>query len=434
MSSTVFRVEKKENFTVISNFHLRDPRLSLRAKGLLGLMLSLPPEWDYTIRGLECILQEGKCAISTALRELEKCGYLEKRQLRAEGGRFGQTEYLVFEEPSLKEQLRAGAETAGAQEDRKQQGQPAPLQEEGEPDPNRAENVENTALPPYPDFRNTGNQPQINKDIKNKDIKNNKRVGGSFHAGEGGAVESEKTGRETCKDQDACKDQDTNRPVEGPSGMTRKEFAIICAAVEAFYLANPLKDPKKKQAYFRGIQGMSYGEAKECLIQHVKTCRFAPTVDELRGEMLGADSESAARRPRPSMSLTPARKAKIDMIRQKAAELGNVPDSGTPGLEPEGFSFLVAAIKELYAKNTLHNKAIEAVWYEVLKDCDFQTCMDHLLAHAAKCPYVPTVAEIRGEPQKEACRNPAQPPNRFSNFHQRDYDFEELEKLLLAAD
>ena len=72
---TVFRVEKTKNFTVMSNHHLRNRTLSLKAKGLLSLMLSLPEDWDYTTKGLAQIYKEGVDSISTALKELEKHGY-----------------------------------------------------------------------------------------------------------------------------------------------------------------------------------------------------------------------------------------------------------------------------------------------------------------------------------------------------------------------
>lgn len=71
----VFRIEKTRDFTVMSNHHLRNPRLSLKAKGLLSLMLSLPEDWDYTTKGLAYICKDGIDAISTTLRELEEQGY-----------------------------------------------------------------------------------------------------------------------------------------------------------------------------------------------------------------------------------------------------------------------------------------------------------------------------------------------------------------------
>ena len=77
----VFRVERTQNYTVMSNYHLRDRRLSLKAKGLLSLMLSLPEDWDYTLSGLARISLEGKDAIRAAVVELEQAGYVQRLSL-----------------------------------------------------------------------------------------------------------------------------------------------------------------------------------------------------------------------------------------------------------------------------------------------------------------------------------------------------------------
>lgn len=97
----VFRVEKTKDFTVMSNYHLRDKNLSLKAKGLLSQMLSLPEKWDYTLAGLACINKESKDAIRSAVNELEQAGYITRRQTTTEGGRFGCNEYLIRERPVL---------------------------------------------------------------------------------------------------------------------------------------------------------------------------------------------------------------------------------------------------------------------------------------------------------------------------------------------
>ena len=97
----VFRVEKTKDFTIMSNYHLRDKNLSLKAKGLLSQMLSLPEEWDYTLAGLAHINKESKDAIRTAILELEKTGYLTRHQTTTEGGRFGCNEYVIRERPVL---------------------------------------------------------------------------------------------------------------------------------------------------------------------------------------------------------------------------------------------------------------------------------------------------------------------------------------------
>ena len=95
----VFRIERTLDYTVMSNHHLKDTALSLKAKGLLSMMLSLPDEWNYTTRGLAAICKEGVDAIGGALRELEKAGYIVRRQLRGPGGRISDTEYTIYEKP-----------------------------------------------------------------------------------------------------------------------------------------------------------------------------------------------------------------------------------------------------------------------------------------------------------------------------------------------
>ena len=78
----VFRIEKTRDYTVMSNHHLRDQSLSLKAKGLLSMMLSLPEEWNYTTRGLASICKEGTDSIGSALKELERTGYIVRNRLR----------------------------------------------------------------------------------------------------------------------------------------------------------------------------------------------------------------------------------------------------------------------------------------------------------------------------------------------------------------
>lgn len=95
----VFRVEKNSDYTVMSNHHLRNNDLSLRAKGLLSQILSLPDNWDYTIAGLAAINKEGKDAIRVAVQELEKAGYIERRQTMGADGKFSSNEYVVHEYP-----------------------------------------------------------------------------------------------------------------------------------------------------------------------------------------------------------------------------------------------------------------------------------------------------------------------------------------------
>ena len=101
----VFRIERNKNYTVMSNYHLRDKSISLKAKGLLSQMLSLPEEWDYTLSGLACINKESKDAIRTAINELEQAGYIRRHQTRNERGGFAANEYVIYERPVLEEPL-----------------------------------------------------------------------------------------------------------------------------------------------------------------------------------------------------------------------------------------------------------------------------------------------------------------------------------------
>ena len=95
----VFRVEKNSGYTVMSNHHLRNRALSLKAKGLLSQMLSLPEDWDYTLQGLARINRESVDAIRQAIRELEQAGYIQRSRERDEKGRLRGADYVIFELP-----------------------------------------------------------------------------------------------------------------------------------------------------------------------------------------------------------------------------------------------------------------------------------------------------------------------------------------------
>ncbi len=108
----VFRVERTQNYTVMSNYHLRDKSLSLKAKGLLSLMLSLPETWDYTLSGLAKISLEGKDAIRATVVELEKAGYIQRHQTTGKDGKFGSNEYIIREYPASHEPPLEGPSSA----------------------------------------------------------------------------------------------------------------------------------------------------------------------------------------------------------------------------------------------------------------------------------------------------------------------------------
>ncbi len=124
----VFRVEKTRDFTVMSNYHLRDVELSLKAKGLLSLMLSLPEDWDYTTKGLACICRDGVDSITSALKELENHGYLTRQRTRYENGRLGDITYTIHEKPVSEEAEVRLPEPE--KPERENPGQASPKQEE----------------------------------------------------------------------------------------------------------------------------------------------------------------------------------------------------------------------------------------------------------------------------------------------------------------
>lgn len=95
----VVRVNKTANYTVLSNYHFKEKEMSLKAKGLLSLMLSLPDTWNYTIAGLVSLSKDGKDSVMSALSELEKFGYLIREQKINDKGQFSGIEYNIYEKP-----------------------------------------------------------------------------------------------------------------------------------------------------------------------------------------------------------------------------------------------------------------------------------------------------------------------------------------------
>ena len=176
----VFRVERTGDFTVMSNYHLRDQTLSLKAKGLLSLMLSLPEDWDYTLSGLARICQEGRDAIRGAITELERAGYVQRRQTTDEAGKFSVNEYLIRERPSSQpaEELPDGEDAAG--EPLPEEELPAAPGEDG--DEFAIPEEGDSFIPPSSAFPATGNPPadkpatgfptEQNKDTRNKEKQN----------------------------------------------------------------------------------------------------------------------------------------------------------------------------------------------------------------------------------------------------------------------
>ena len=123
----VFRIERTRDYTVMSNHHLRNANLSLKAKGLLSMMLSLPEDWNYTTRGLAKICKEGVDAIGAALRELEAAGYIMRHKLRDRQGRISDTEYVIYEQPQLRKPDTDSPDTENPYMDKPDTEKPAEL-------------------------------------------------------------------------------------------------------------------------------------------------------------------------------------------------------------------------------------------------------------------------------------------------------------------
>lgn len=113
--SEVFRIEKNKNYTVMSNYHLQDDRLTLKAKGLLCYILSLPEDWDYKMTGLAAKHPDGITAIRSCIHQLEKAGYIRRRQTTNSNGQFSKSEYFVYEEPFSEEPMSENPTTVKPQ-------------------------------------------------------------------------------------------------------------------------------------------------------------------------------------------------------------------------------------------------------------------------------------------------------------------------------
>ncbi len=109
--SQVFRVERTKNFTVMANYHLKDKRLSLKAKGLLSVMLSLPDDWNYNMKGLARLSKDGLDSVRSTVKELERYGYVTRHRIRTETGQLADTEYLVRERPLDQEEQPTALQT-----------------------------------------------------------------------------------------------------------------------------------------------------------------------------------------------------------------------------------------------------------------------------------------------------------------------------------
>lgn len=209
----VFRVEKSADYTVMSNHHLRNTALSLKAKGLLSQMLSLPEEWDYTLEGLASINKEGVDSISSAVRELEKAGYIRRNQTTGKSGQFGAMEYIIYEQPVSGE----------------------PFRENPVPDnPGTDE--------PVPE-----NPGQLNKDISSKDISKRKNKKKS----QKGAT------AELSLDELKPVIEENVRRIAAGTDWSRETMNLIYCQLVDFYSPRPIKDNKSPpMKSSRGVVGL----------------------------------------------------------------------------------------------------------------------------------------------------------------------------------
>ena len=124
---SVFRVHKTENYSIIANYHFKEKEMSLKSKGLLSLMLSLPDTWNYSISGLTKLSKDGKDSVMSALAELEDFGYLKRTRLTNSKGQFSGVQYDIFEQPQPKEPVAANQNSAKSDEDNSNAEKPSQL-------------------------------------------------------------------------------------------------------------------------------------------------------------------------------------------------------------------------------------------------------------------------------------------------------------------
>ena len=124
---SVFRIHKTENYTVMSNSHFKEKGMSLKSKGLLSLMLSLPDTWNYSIAGLTALSKDGKDSVMSALAELESFGYLKRTRVTNDKGQFAGVQYDIFEQPQQPDPIAANPITEQQKQDIPNAAEPAQL-------------------------------------------------------------------------------------------------------------------------------------------------------------------------------------------------------------------------------------------------------------------------------------------------------------------
>ena len=164
----VFRVERTRDYTVMSNYHLKDKRLTLKSKGLLSQMLSLPDDWDYTLSGLSVINRESKDAIRSALNELEAARYIRRRQTTDASGKFSSNEYIIYErpeepEPSLDKPSSENPTTEKPMTEKPSSGNPTQLNTKKSITKKSITDLSSTDSFPFPSGETAAGPPEANR-------------------------------------------------------------------------------------------------------------------------------------------------------------------------------------------------------------------------------------------------------------------------------
>ena len=159
----VFRVERTRDYTVMSNYHLKDKRLTLKSKGLLSQMLSLPDDWDYTLSGLSVINRESKDAIRSALNELEAAGYIRRRQTTDASGKFSSNEYIIYERPEEPEPSLENPTTEKPMTEKPSSGNPTQLNTKKSNTKKSITDLSSTDSFPFPSGETAARPPEANR-------------------------------------------------------------------------------------------------------------------------------------------------------------------------------------------------------------------------------------------------------------------------------
>jgi|GEM_PF-606580 hypothetical protein len=220
--ATVFRIEKQKNYTVMSNHHLKNPALSLKAKGLLSQMLSLPDNWDYSLKGLAKINKESIDAIRTAVWELEKAGYIVRTQGHGERGKFASVEYIIYETPQINSEEPAAEPPAKAADEKLTDPSESSKSVDTQglspwlENPTPVKNQENSQsnISPKLDFPTSDNPTSDNPTSEQLNIKYNKYIN---------RLNTQSINQESQKDLTISADEDANEQSSQPQALAANE-------------------------------------------------------------------------------------------------------------------------------------------------------------------------------------------------------------------